>query len=161
MSNYFIKLENEHPDVATRYTQKLSLINNMDPYSLKDSQLSYSAADFPPVNNMDIVSYLVLTSYYTSEQMKAFKSLHAYKYFEAGFVSKCGVININNYMVVVANVKHSQRMNDPPLRLWIMCKIDGSIETAHCTCMVGVGEVCSHIGALLYPFFIYLLLPEI
>ncbi|KAJ8929668.1 hypothetical protein NQ314_017631 [Rhamnusium bicolor] len=79
----------------------------MDPYSLKDSQLSYSAADFPPVNNMDIVSYLVLTtSYYTSEQMKAFKSLHAYKYFEAWFVSKCGVININNYMVVVANVSY-------------------------------------------------------
>ncbi|KAJ8928717.1 hypothetical protein NQ314_018682, partial [Rhamnusium bicolor] len=151
ISNYFIKLENEHPEVATRCTQKLSLINNMDPYSLKDSQLSYSAADFPPVNNMDIVSYLVLTtSYYTSEQMKAFKSLHAYKYFEAGFVSKCGVININNYMVVIANVKHSQRMNDPSLRVWIMCKIDGSIETAHCTCMAGAGKVCSHIGALLY-----------
>lgn len=41
-------------------------------------------------------------------------------------------------------------MNLPPLHVWIMCQEDGSVETAHCTCMAGLGEVCSHIGALLY-----------
>ncbi|KAJ8983686.1 hypothetical protein NQ317_003475 [Molorchus minor] len=66
MSDYLAKLKSENPDVAARYCQKLSIINDVDPYSLKESDLSYNAVDFPPVNNMDIVSYLVLTtSFYT------------------------------------------------------------------------------------------------
>nr|CAI5827397.1 unnamed protein product [Callosobruchus analis] len=57
---------------------------------------------------MDIIAYLVFTSsFYTSQQMKAYKSLQAYKYFEAGFVHKCGAIKINNFMVVSQKVKEA------------------------------------------------------
>ncbi|KAJ8947716.1 hypothetical protein NQ317_006927 [Molorchus minor] len=145
MSDYLAKLKSENPDVAARYCQKLSIINDVDPYSLKESDLV-------------ITRYLVLTtSFYTGQQMKAFKSLHAYKYLEAGFVSSCGVININNCIVVRGKVKHSQRMHDPPLQVWIICNSDGSIENGHCTCMAGAGEVCSHVGAVLYALqFIHL-----
>lgn len=41
-------------------------------------------------------------------------------------------------------------MNNPPLKVWIICEEEGSIISAHCTCMAGLSEVCSHIGALLY-----------
>ncbi|KAK4885293.1 hypothetical protein RN001_001564 [Aquatica leii] len=47
-------------------------------------------------------------------------------------------------------VKHSQRMNQPPLKVWIIAEKDGSIRNGHCTCMAGVGEACSHIAAILY-----------
>lgn len=41
-------------------------------------------------------------------------------------------------------------MNLPPLQAWNICQQDGSVVTAHCMCMAGISEVCSHVGALLY-----------
>jgi hypothetical protein len=41
-------------------------------------------------------------------------------------------------------------MNERPLHVSVMCRADGSVETAHCTCMAGAGEVYSHVGAVLY-----------
>lgn len=41
-------------------------------------------------------------------------------------------------------------MNESPLEVWCLIHSDGSVETAHCTCMAGMGAVCSHVGALLY-----------
>lgn len=41
---------------------------------------------------MGIVSNFVLTtSFYTKDQMKAHKSFCTFKYFEAGFLTSCGV----------------------------------------------------------------------
>jgi len=41
-------------------------------------------------------------------------------------------------------------MNDPPLQPWLITSTDGTILVAHCTCMAGLGESCSHVGALLF-----------
>nr|CAH7742876.1 unnamed protein product [Callosobruchus chinensis] len=149
-SAYFEQLVAEYPDVAGRYLQKISILG-LDPFSVDPNTVSYDPSDFPPVTNMDLLTYLVLsTSYYTKAQMKAYKSLNAYKFFEAGFVTGCGMMKIKNYHVLLAMVKHSQRMTEPPLQTWVIVNEDGSIECAHCTCMAGTGEVCSHIGAVLY-----------
>ena len=29
--------------------------------------------------------------------------------------------------------------------LWVIVMVDGKILTAHCDCMVGLGETCSHV----------------
>ena len=45
----------------------------------------------------------------------------------------------------------SQRLNDNPHMPWVAINLKGtSVKTAHCTCMAGLGESCSHIGALLF-----------
>ena len=41
-------------------------------------------------------------------------------------------------------------MNETALRPWIIAKPDGMVECAHCNCKAGLGEVCSHVGALLF-----------
>lgn len=41
-------------------------------------------------------------------------------------------------------------MSEPPLLVWVLVDDDGSIETAHCTCVAGASEVCSHVGAVLF-----------
>jgi len=41
-------------------------------------------------------------------------------------------------------------MSSPPLRPWVGCRDNGEIVCAHCNCMAGAGEACSHIAALLY-----------
>lgn len=47
-------------------------------------------------------------------------------------------------------VKHSQRANASPALPWIILRGDGSIQTAHCNCMAGLGEVCSHAAAVTF-----------
>ena len=41
-------------------------------------------------------------------------------------------------------------MNEAPAQPWVALMKSGSVQCAHCKCMAGAGEACSHIGALLY-----------
>lgn len=55
---------------------KLKLINYLDPFTLDFENLDYSLDGIPIIYNMDIVAYLVVNrSFYTKEQMKAYKSV--------------------------------------------------------------------------------------
>lgn len=38
----------------------------------------------------------------------------------------------------------------PPLTTWVAVEKEGLVRFGHCTCMAGLGEVCSHVGAILY-----------
>lgn len=42
------------------------------------------------------------------------------------------------------------RVSEAPLSPWVIIDEEGGIVSAHCTCMVGVSESCSHIGSLLF-----------
>lgn len=42
------------------------------------------------------------------------------------------------------------RVNEPALKLWIVCKEVGIILAGHGNCIAGSCEVCSHVGAVLY-----------
>ena len=85
-----------------------------------------------PVEAFDLVLNLVLqTSFYTKEQFKNFKSLQAYNQMVSGFITNIlGQIFADKH-VVVAKVRHSQRMNDQPVKLWIIIMKDGGILSAH------------------------------
>lgn len=50
---------------------------------------------------------------------------------------------------------HSQRVRDTPLIPWIIADTSGTVHTGHCNCMAGLGETCSHIGALLFALECY------
>ena len=45
---------------------------------------------------------------------------------------------------------HSQRLNETPPTPWIICESGGKVFSAHCNCMAGLGESCSHAGAVLF-----------
>ena len=45
---------------------------------------------------------------------------------------------------------HSQRINEAPSNTWIKSTKDGEVNCAHCDCMAGLDEVCSHVGAILF-----------
>ena len=54
-------------------------------------------------------------------------------------------------MILKAEVIPSQRLNENPNLPWVTINLRGkSVNTAHCTCMAGLGESCPHIGALLF-----------
>ena len=45
---------------------------------------------------------------------------------------------------------HSQRLSAKPLKPWILAEKGGRILAAHCDCMAGLGEICTHVAALLF-----------
>ncbi|EFX70765.1 hypothetical protein DAPPUDRAFT_327780 [Daphnia pulex] len=50
---------------------------------------------------------------------------------------------------IYGNVFPSQAISDTPHSPWAAIGVDDCVIYAHCTCAVGLGEVCNHIGCLL------------
>ena len=95
---------------------------------------------WPGVEFPDIVLYLIgTTGEYTRKKIKAYKSLEAYNYFTSGWVGTCFIHDIDREFVVLkALVWPSQCLSNSPHHPWVAVKMkDGSICTAHCTCMAG------------------------
>ena len=92
--------------------------------------------------------------YCTHEQLKAYKSLDGYNFFVNGWVTNisviCRQVTRAKVFILMALVKHSQRLTAPPLKVWVAIKQQGEVLCAHCICMAGLGETCSHIAALLF-----------
>ena len=65
---------------------------------------------------------------YTNKQFKAFKSLEAYNQMVSGFVASVQGKEIAGKIVVVAKVRHSQRMNDPLVNIWIIVEKDVTLS---------------------------------
>ena len=76
---------------SQRYLEKLRIVD-VDPYALPNSAWSNSSASFPALSYPDIVNYLIFTkSFYTMEDMKAWKSLEAYNQLTFGRISDVAV----------------------------------------------------------------------
>ena len=114
--------------------------------------LSGNVEEFPDITYPDIVNYLISSqSPYTLDDLKSYKSLESYNYFVSGWVSEIGMQKLpSRHSLLIAKVKHSQRMNEPALKPWVIAEMNGKILCGHCNCMAGLGESCSHIGALLF-----------
>ena len=88
-SEYFKELDKEH---SSRYITKISIIENVDPYTLTKADLSTYVELFPAVSYPDMVNYfLSAPSPMSSEELKCYKSLAAYNHFQSGWVKEVGV----------------------------------------------------------------------
>ena len=150
-SAYFQDLQG---DSRRRYAEKVTVLG-YDPYHLPPDRVQLpNPGDWPKVEYPDIYNYLMATpSPYTKEQMKAYKSLEGYSFFLDGWVSKVSVSPVparKDTYLVTANVKHSQSLSSKALQPWVAVEMVGTIVCAHCTCMAGMGETCSHVAALLF-----------
>lgn len=95
-SKYFHQLST---DAKKRYLEKIENVAGIDPFTLHLSQptrgglLSNNQAaqpsSLPSIDATDLLSYLVLqTSYITTQQFKAHKSLEAYNQFVSGWIKE-------------------------------------------------------------------------
>ncbi|CAC5420381.1 unnamed protein product [Mytilus coruscus] len=144
-------------EAKQRYSTKL-LYNTgtkslPDPYAIAE-KWSSDPSTWPDLTFGDIYLYLIDTpSIYTKESMKAYKSLDAYNYVVSGHVQVVFSHPVDDcpFMVLKAKVTPSQRARDKPHEPWVYLeKSSGTVYCAHCTCMAGLGEVCSHVEALLF-----------
>lgn len=156
-SNYFQELKNN--DDRKRYEEKMELLGCLeDPYCRMERKGGCRSGcvdwmDWPSVSYADIYNYLINTpSEYTHEMLKAYKSTDGYNFFMNGWVNNILVTKPEGreHYIFTATVKHSQTLSAPPLKAWVGCKSSGLVMAAHCTCMAGAGEACSHIAAVLF-----------
>lgn len=57
--------------------------------------------------------------------------------------------------MIILQVNHSQRLNDPQLKPWIVVRNDSVVLGAQCNCTAGFGECCSHVSATLFKVWQY------
>ena len=81
--------QNLPQEAKQRYSEKISIIENIDPFNLfrepVSSVLPVHQCNLPLVDASDLVSYLVLqTSYVTLKQFKSLRSLESYNQFING-----------------------------------------------------------------------------
>ena len=135
--------------------KKLKLVNlDLCPYLIPADSWKNDLTKWPALEYSDIYHYLVETpGIFTRESMKSRKSLEAHNQFISGWVrtvyhyQKTG----SNFVILKTEVMPSQRLNKDPHAPWIAINsLSTMIETAHCTCMTGLGEPCSNIGAMLF-----------
>ena len=55
-----------------------------------------------------------------------------------------------NTVLILGRVRHSFAASKAPLRPWVLVGSNGTVLFAHCTCMAGLAETCSHVGAVLH-----------
>ena len=104
-----------------RYNEKLSLIENLDPYEIEKNHWKNDPKILPHIEYPDIVNYCVYSkSAYTLDQLKSYKSLDSYNQFISGWVSQLQSFVASDKVIVRANVKHSQSANKPPLKPWVI-----------------------------------------
>ena len=53
-------------------------------------------------------------------------------------------------VVVLDKVRHGYAASKSPLKPRMIIRTNGTVEVAHCTCMAGLPETCSHIGAIFH-----------
>ncbi|XP_076034152.1 uncharacterized protein LOC143020978 [Oratosquilla oratoria] len=148
LDRYCVGLNKEE---RARYEKKLALTCGEDPYEIDDAAWSVDDSLLPAITYPDIVNYLVFSlSPYTSEDLKNFKALDAYNQFVSGWVRDRTTCILNDRSLVKAKVLHSQRLREKPLLPWFIADKEGCILAAHCTCMAGLGESCTHVAALLF-----------
>ncbi|XP_013382110.1 uncharacterized protein LOC106152913 [Lingula anatina] len=137
-------------DVRERYDEKTKEIG-VDPYTVSSKDCSTDKASWQEVNLVDVIHFLIFQrSAYTKEELRNYKALEAYKFFQDGWIKDMRHIEINGSHLIKSKVHHSLRIREKPLEPWVIIKGEGSIECAHCTCMAGLGESCSHIAAMLF-----------
>nr|XP_029718217.1 uncharacterized protein LOC115260985 [Aedes albopictus] len=133
------------PDHLDRYMVKISVIGNKDPYLLKMNN-----SEFPTdVAYKSIIEYaLQKQSFYSGSSFRCFKAVEAKRRFESGMIKSVEGVLLGEFHVVCGKVMHSMSVNDPCLTPWIIVK-GSDVQSAHCDCIAGMGEVCSHVGAVL------------
>ena len=90
-----------------------------------------------------------ISGVFTKEAMKNFRSLEAYRLFSDGWVGTVTYMKTEvGHFVFRADVKPSMRINDSPHHPWITVRNEGLVMAAHCDCMAGLGESCSHVAAV-------------
>ncbi|XP_071106878.1 uncharacterized protein [Haliotis cracherodii] len=138
-----------------RYEEKLNLLGfslDWEPYIINKYWID-DVSQWPNLQYGHLYTYLIDSpGPFTRKSLRCFRSLEAYTLFESGWVHTC-LIRYNSSQtkcIIKAKVYRSQAVTEKPHEAWVGLDKSGRVECAHCTCMAGLGEVCSHVAGILF-----------
>ncbi|XP_071081072.1 uncharacterized protein [Haliotis cracherodii] len=139
-----------------RYHEKTGVIDKEDPYRIPKSKWSDDHKHLPATNYNDIVNYLVFSPspFCSLSDIRNYRSLEAYDRFVCGWVRDIvsyvhlSVEDGKAIHIVKSKLMHSQRLNEAPLHPWFITDDTGKVLSAHCNCMAGLGESCTHVASV-------------
>ena len=84
--------------------------------------------------------------------MNDYKKSKAYSYHKSSWLQPLSHHNLagSNFCILEGEYRKSQSDNEPFHKLWIILEKSAKIWWCHCTCMVGMGETCSHVAAAMF-----------
>ena len=146
-------------ELQQEYQTKL-LQNNYiipDPYHLSVGWLTEDEGIFywPFISYPEIYNYLMFhPNELGSSDLNDYKNSKGYSYFKRGWLGNISyhcVETASLYCLLKADCRPSERLNDPPHKLWIcVTKKDGAIKSGHCSCMAGMSGTCNHVTSMLF-----------
>ncbi|XP_053391418.1 uncharacterized protein LOC128554195 [Mercenaria mercenaria] len=147
--DYYDKLNDEQ---KVRYKAKIGAAGlDQCPYRLPGDCWVNNPARWPKLEYPDVYEYLINTpGVHTKEAMRNRKALEATNQFQSGWVRTVLFHATSKCVILRAEVMPSQRTNDNAHNPWVALTPDALVCTAHCDCMAGLGESCSHVAALLF-----------
>ena len=110
------------PDVRKRYDSKTACIK-CDPYCIATTEWGKDVSKWPLIGFLDVINYLVHSpSAYTSEQLKKYKSLEAYKFYQDGWIrqilhKKIGELHLVLAKVITARLNVSESFRFRAIRM--------------------------------------------
>ena len=126
-SDYYSKLS---VDSKQRYKEKISEIEDVDPYSLSKSDYFSDKEFYPKITYPDLVNYLLLApgpNKVTYEEMKCYKSMEACNQFHCGWVKEIGVKLFRDDKICLVHGRVSIRLHKVLFKLlYLMFNFDKS-----------------------------------
>ncbi|XP_048748384.2 uncharacterized protein LOC125660689 [Ostrea edulis] len=142
--------ENLPPEAKLRYKRKLETTGiTQCPYKEPADRWCNDPKQWPPTTYKDVYHYLIKSPrIFSPEAMENYRSLEAHTFFVSGWVQTVYHLKTDSgNFILKADVRPSWRVTEEPHHPWVAVRKDGQVIAAHCDCMAGLGETCSHIGA--------------
>ena len=101
----------------------------------------------------DIFSYLVFNpSELGSNNLSDYKNCKAYSYYMSGWLQPLMYHNLtgSKFCIFKGDCRHSQSINNPFHKFWLIDEKTGKILACHCTCMAGMGQSYNHVAAAMF-----------
>ncbi|XP_070559916.1 uncharacterized protein [Ptychodera flava] len=119
--------------------------------------LKYIPTDFGMEKMKEYLIYSTDKSY-DGDSMRQYKTLRSYRLFHEGYVQNIEANVQTRFLIVRAQVMPSES-TDRLYRAYVcLNKTTGDIYGGKCRCVAGLGEACSHMGALLFSLENYIAL---
>lgn len=107
---------------------------------------------WPLVDLGHIFHYILEKKAFESDYVGQYKVKKAFSYFKSGFVSQVVTATgaDKDTIFLKGSVLPSQKVSSAPHVVCALLKKSGEIQTAYCSCTVGLSRCCNHVIALLY-----------
>ncbi|XP_049511190.1 uncharacterized protein LOC125939793 [Dermacentor silvarum] len=105
---------------------------------------------WPPIDYAAICKYFLERPCHDGGTAKAFRALDAYQYVKSGKVNDIKTATPRQGLRVLKGYVSPSQRNGPVYECWILVTEDGEIKDARCSCMAGLGRVCSHSAAVCF-----------